>query len=147
MLKKSFVALVAILGIIATACAGDVYSHDDSALPKAAKTTIANNCKSKVSLVKIEKDFGSISEYEVVLQDGTEISFDSKGNWKKVEVNDTKGVPAVFIPNKIADFVKNAQNGQRIVGIEKDRKGYDVELANGVDMKFNTAGDFLRYDD
>lgn len=129
------------------ACASDRYSHDASVLPAAARTTIANNCKSKVSVVKIDKDFGHISEYEVVLMDGTEISFDSKGNWESVEVNVGKSVPAAFIPTGVATFVKNAQNGQRIVGIEKERGGYEVTLANGVEMKFNRQGDFVSYED
>lgn len=147
MLKKLFVAVLAIFGLVATACASDVYTHDDSVLPASAKSTIANFCNSKVSVVKIDKELGRVSEYEVVLQDGTEITFDSKGNWEDVEVNNDKAVPAGFIPKGVAAFVKNAQGGQRIVGIDKSRNGYEVTLANGVEMKFNKQGEFVSYDD
>jgi hypothetical protein len=146
-MKKLLIACAMILGIAGFACARDSYAHDASALPKAVQTTIANNFKSKVSLVKIDKDWGRISEYEVILTDGTEISFDKDGNWDNVEVNNTKSVPAAFVPKSIRAYVAKQQPGQRIVGIDRDRKGYDVELSNGIDLKFDKAGNFLRYDD
>lgn len=146
-MKKLLIACAMILGIAGFACARDSYARDASALPKAAQTTIANNFKSKVSLVKIDKDWGRISEYEVILTDGTEISFDKDGNWDNVEVNNTKSVPAAFVPKSIRAYVAKQQPGQRIVGIDRDRKGYDVELSNGIDLKFDKAGNFLRYDD
>lgn len=147
MIKKILIAAVAVFGMAFGMQAKDTYAHDASVLPKAAQTTISNNFKSKVSLVKIDKDFGRISEYEVILGDGTEISFDRNGNWDNVEVNVDKSVPAGFIPKGVAAYVKKTYPGQRIVGIDKERNGYDVELSNGVDMKFDKAGNFLRYDD
>ncbi len=146
-MKKLLIVCAMILGVFGFACARDSYAHDASALPKAAQTTIANNFKAKVSLVKIDKDWGRISEYEVILEDGTEISFDQDGNWDNVEVNNSKSVPTAFVPKSVRDFVAKQQPGQRIVGIDRDRKGYDVELSNGIDLKFDKAGNFLRYDD
>lgn len=139
--------LFVILTAVLSASARDIYSHDASVLPAAAHTILKNNFKAKVSHIKIDKDFGRITEYDVVLTDGTEISFDSKGNWKDVEVGVNAAVPAAFVPAAISAYVKANQNNAKIVGIEKHRSGYDVELSNGVDMKFNSEGKFLRYDD
>lgn len=139
--------MMTVLGIAVFAQANDTYAHDASVLPEAAQTIIANNFKAKVSVVKIDKDFGRVHEYEAILTDGTEISFDHNGNWDNVEVNNTKSVPTAFIPQPIQSYVKQAQKGTRIVGIDKERHGYDVELSNGVEMKFDKAGKFLRYDD
>ncbi len=146
MIRKFLFALVAIIGISTTAMAGDKYAHDASVLPKAAQTTLANNFKSKVSVVKIDKDFGRISEYEVVMMDGSEITFDKDGNWKEVEVNISKSVPSGFVPAAITNYVKANQKGQKIVGIEKTRGGYDIDLSNGVEMKFDKAGNFVKFD-
>lgn len=145
-MKKFLLMLGLLVGITAAASAKDTYAHDASVLPEAARTTIANNFKSKVSIVKIDKDFGRISEYEVTLTDGTEISFDSNGNWENVETNNAKAVPAGFIPKAISDYVAKNQPSTRIVGIDKERNGYEVELSNGVDIKFNKDGQFIRYD-
>lgn len=125
----------------------DNYTHDVSKLPVAARTVLKNNFKAGVSHIKIEKDLGRVSEYEVVLNDGTEITFDKDGNWKEIEVSSQKSIPKNFVPQVISDYVKKAQKNAKITGIEKSRKGFEVELSNGVEMKFDTKGNFLRYAD
>ena len=138
-MKKIWILFAAVAMMAAAACARDTYAHDASVLPKAAQTVIANNFKSKVSVVKIDKDFGRVSEYEVILSE--------LNNWDNVETSNTSSVPKAFIPQGIRDFVSKNHSGARIVGIDKERSGYDVELSNGIEMKFNKAGQFLRYDD
>lgn len=146
-MKKILIILAAVIALATSASARDEYAHDAKVLPKAAQTTIANNFKSKVSVVKIDKDFGRISEYEVILTDGTEISFDRDGNWENVETSNTASVPNAFVPQGVRDYVKKNHNGAKIVGIDKERSGYDVELSNGIEMKFSKTGQFFRYDD
>lgn len=146
-MKKLFLVLAMIVSLSVGVSAKDTYAHDASVLPKAAQTVLTQNVKSKVSLVKIDKDFGRVSEYEVIMDDGTEVSFDRDGNWKNIEVNNSKSVPSSFVPKAIADYVKKVQKNTRIVGIEKERNGYEVELSNGVDMKFDKNGNFIRYED
>ena len=125
----------------------DIYAHSDAVLPEAAKSVLKKNFKSAVSVVKIDKDFGRVSEYEVILKDGSEVSFDSKGNWKDVEVANDKSVPAAFVLQPIQQYVKTNHAGQKIVGIEKNHRDIEVTLSNGIEMKFDTAGKFLKYDD
>lgn len=145
-MKRFIMILAAFVGLTTAVMASDTYAHDANVLPEAAKTTINNNFKSKVSLVKIDKTLGHIDEYEVILTDGTEITFDNKGNWKEVETSQTKSVPQAFIPQAIRSYVNKNHAGQHIVGIEKKRKGYEVELTNGIDIKFKADGTFDRYD-
>lgn len=145
-MKRLLLILALVIGVTAGVSARDNYAHDASVLPKAAQSILKQYTKAKVSLVKIEKDFGRVSEYEVILDDGTEVTFDKNGNWENVEVNVNKSVPAGFVPKSISDYVKKNQKGARIVGIEKERNGYEVELSNGIDMKFDKNGNFLRFD-
>jgi hypothetical protein len=42
--------------------------------------------------------------------------------------------------------VKKTHSGTRIVGIERERNGFEVTLNNGIDMKFDKNGNFLKYD-
>lgn len=146
MLKKILLTMIALAGITATAVAKDTYAHDGSVLPKAAQTVLANNFNAKVNLVKIDKELGRVSDYEVILTDGTEITFDKNGNWDNVEIGLKGTIPSYFIPKAISSYVKKNQPGQKIVGIDKERSGYDVELANGVEIKFNKDGNFIKYD-
>ena len=146
-MKKALLALVALIMSVSIASAGDKYYHNDSPLPQAAKATISKNFKAKVSVVKVDKDFGRISEYDVVLTDGTEISFDRSGNWKEIETSADKSVPAVFVPKAMADYVKKNHKGASIVGLEKkSRGGYEATLSNGIEARFDAQGNFLRYD-
>lgn len=146
-MERLSILLAIVMFMAAGASARSNYSHDASLLPESAKSVIANNCKTKVSVVKIDKNFGRVNEYEVTLTDGTEISFDREGNWKSVETRNTNSVPVKFVPSNISNYIYKNQSGTRIVGIEKERRGYDVELSNGVDMKFDKMGNFIRYDD
>lgn len=139
------VIMMIVVGL-STACA-DNYSHDASALPASAQSVIKKNFKAGVSLVKIDKDLGFIKDYEVVLKDGTEIKFDSDGNWEEVEVSADKNVPASFLVAGIRSYLAANFKGVNVVGIEKNRKDYEVKLANGIDLKFDRSGKFLRYDD
>ncbi|MDE7160186.1 MAG: PepSY-like domain-containing protein [Muribaculaceae bacterium] len=42
--------------------------------------------------------------------------------------------------------MKANHKGASIVGIEKERYGYEVELSNGIEMRFDKQGRFVRYD-
>lgn len=134
------------IGTVFGASAKDNYSHDPSILPQAAITTISDNFKAEISVIKIDKDFGRVSDYEVILTDGTEIKFDRNGNWEDVECSNNKSVPASFIPKVISEFVSNNQPNTHIVGIEKGHSGYEIALSNGIEAKFNKNGAFQRYD-
>lgn len=97
-MKKLILCLLLLGGAYAVVSAKDTYAHDASVLPEAARYVIGKNFKSKVSVVKIDKDFGRVSEYDVTLSDGTEITFDRQGNWKDVETNVNSSVPSAFYP-------------------------------------------------
>ena len=146
-MRKILLLLGLIIGLSAAASAKDTDTHDASVLPQAARTTLANNFKAGISVIKIDKNLGRISEYEVILVDGTEISFDRSGEWENVETAANNSVPAVMIPKAIADHVAKSQPGENIVGLKKEHGGYDIELANGIEMKFDKKGNFRHYDD
>lgn len=146
-MKKLVLILAVLLGATITMTARDTYSRNVADLPAAAQSIIKQNFKADVSIIKIDRGFSGISEYEVILNDGTEITFDKSGNWKDVEVARGKKVPDYFVPKAILDYIKQYNQGKKVIGIEKKRNGYDIELENGIDMKFDRAGKFLRYDD
>lgn len=145
MKKILFVLLAAVAAI--SVSAKDTISHDPAILPEAARTVIKNNYKADISFIKIDKDWGRISDYEVILTDGSEVKFDSKGNWEEVESRRNGSVPDFFVLKPIRDFVAKNHPGQKVVGIDKERKGYDVTLTNGIDIEFDSQGNFKRYDD
>lgn len=145
-MKKLFLALLLVAGMTFGAQARDSYSRDVKTLPTPALNTIGKNFKAKVSLIKIDKTLGHVNDYEVILTDGTEVEFDAKGNLKSVDTPNNKSVPESLIPKAITAFVQKAHKGQKIVGIDIDSKGYDVELSNGIEIEFDHNGVFKKYD-
>lgn len=128
------------------ACSSETVSHDATQLPEKARDLISQNFNSAISVVEVEKKFGKVDEYEVVLTDGAEISFTSGGEWKSVDTPNNRPIPSGLIPTSIVGFVTEKHNGAYIVGIEKNKKGYEVELSNGVEIQFDNAGNFMSYD-
>jgi len=116
-------------------------------LPKAAQSFITSNYgNDKVALVKSEKELMQSIEYKVVLASGIELEFDSKGNWTEVDAK-SKSVPQGIVPAKIKSYVQKSFPNNNIVQINKDSKGYEVELTNGIEVKFNKNAEFIKIDD
>ena len=107
-----------------------------NALPAKAQTLLNNHFNSqKVMLATIESGVVSRS-YDVVLQNGTKLEFDKKGNL--TEINCKQGiVPALLIPQAIKNYLKDNYAGQSVKKIEMNKNEYEVELTNGLDLTFN----------
>ena len=58
-----------------------------------------------------------------------------------------KGVPAFFVPKAIASYVKGTYQNVAITKINKEYHGYDIELANGMELSFDRSGRFMGMDD
>ena len=142
-MKKLSLIFAIFFGVLSVSARN--YTHDINVLPEQAHAIIAENFNSEISHIKIGKEFGQIRAYDVVMTDGSKISFDKHGNWKEVEVGGSKAVPAALIPRPIKTFVKDNQNAVKVTGIEKNNYGYDVELSNGMDAKFTEKGKFISY--
>ena len=107
-----------------------------NALPAKAQTLLNNHFNSqKVMLATNESGVVSRS-YDVVLQNGTKLEFDKKGNL--TEINCKQGiVPALLIPQAIKNYLKDNYAGQSVKKIEMNKNEYEVELTNGLDLTFN----------
>lgn len=124
--------------------AGKTVSYNDNVLPANAKATLNTHFKSKVNHIKIEKNLlGNIEEYEVILQNGTEVDFDGSGNIKEVDAG-KNSVPSGLILNKIRDYVKKNCGNKKIVQLEVKKNSYSIELIDGRELEFDRTGTFLR---
>jgi len=116
-------------------------------LPKTAQSFVNTHYnKGQISLVSSEKEMLSGMEYKVVLQNGTEIEFDQKGNWTEVDAKQ-KSVPQAIIPASILNYVRKSFPNNEVVQLKKERNGFEVELTSGLDLEFNKKGEFVRIDD
>ncbi len=100
-------------------------------------------------IVEFERDMddGRI-KYEVELRDGTEIEFDHRIDVKEIESgSNNRPLPDSVVPKAILDYVKVNHPSNFVVKWERKRGGYEVELNNDLELKFNRKGKFIRYDD
>lgn len=140
-MKFMLVALVCLL--VSTVSYADGRVIPVTQLPEGAKTFVATHFPGK-KIFYAQKDG---RKYEVRLDDGTEIDFDRKGVWDKVDCHDFQAVPATIIPAPIASYVQTNFSTFFITKIDKERYGYSIELSNDIELKFDKLGNLIGVDD
>ena len=146
-MKKILSVLVMAIVAVQFAFAGDVITKDINQLPLSARNFINQHFnKPQVAHIKIDSEVLS-KKYEVLLTNGIEIDFDGKGNWQEVDAKKGK-VPATIIPSFVSNYLKtNNFTTEFVTKIERDRKGYEVELNTDLTFKFDKNGKFRKADD
>ncbi|MBP5570976.1 MAG: PepSY-like domain-containing protein [Prevotella sp.] len=147
-MKKSVLYLAALICMMMQSVS--TFANDrmipSEQLPAAAKTFIQKTFPGQtIAYAQIDyDDFGK--SYEVRLNNGTKVEFDSNGTWDNVDCY-YSAIPADLVPAAIANYVKKNYAGTKIVKIDKERYGYEVELSNDMDLKFDKQGQLVDIDD
>ena len=145
-MKRFLLSLVALVAFLAPAKADNDRPISPDQLPAAAKTFIQQHFPDlTVAYAEIEQGFAK-TQYEARLNDGTKIEFNGNGEWDKVDCK-YKAVPAVLVPEVIAKYVSANYAGALITKIDKELYGFEIELSNGLDLKFSAGGQLLEIDD
>lgn len=102
-------------------------------------------------ILSIVKDADGLEvDYSIYYEDGTEVKFDRKGNWESVE-HEYSSIPESVLPEQILNMIKSKHPERKVTGITRDLtgrdKGYEVELDNVLELRFDLEGRFVRYDD
>ena len=144
-IKTPFLAAMLVLSVM-PACAGNDRVIDVAQLPTPAQQLLSSEFAGKqVSFVKADRDLLTL-DYDVVFSDGSAIEFDSRGQWE--EINCRQGdVPESLVPEAIRQHVKAHYASERIRQIERRRRGYEIKLTNGLELKFNKQLQFCGIDD
>ena len=115
-------------------------------LPQEVQTFVKQNFANS-TITFAQKEWGLFgSEYDVTLNDGTMISFNRNKEWDKVS-STTAPIPTAIVPAPIASHISTSFPGVSITKIDKDDNGYEVELINGLELKFNQQGALMEMDD
>ena len=105
-------------------------------LPAKAQMVLSQHFNNqKVAFASIES--GIIDKnYDVVMQNGTKLEFDKKGNVTEIDCKQG-AVPEKLIPQAIYTYLQENHSGQTVRKIEFNKNEYEVELSNGLDITFN----------
>ena len=89
-------------------------------------------------------------DIDVVLSDYTKIEFKLNNEWKKVDCEHSTtytSVPAELVPEQITAYVAGNFPGAVIKKLEKTFWGWEIELNNQLELKFNNRFKVTEIDD
>lgn len=142
-MKKAILVMVICIGTLAFAQDKSITYNE---LPKTSQNFITNNFDVKsIQQITVDNDITS-KDYEVYFSNGTKLEFDSKGVWKEID-GKSNAVSPKFISKKMQTYLTANYPNTEIKKIERDSKKIEVKLSNGLELKFDKAGNFIKIDD
>lgn len=143
-MKRLFTFMAVLTLFVTTACADEKKEIITvNQLPQSSQTFLNTNFAgiTAVSVIK-ETDWPDV-DYEVILANGAEVDFNKDGVWKNVDCKKASvdgiqvSVPDSIIPAQIKEKVAVSFPTATIVEIDVERKGYEVKLNIGTELKFD----------
>ncbi|MDO4229907.1 MAG: PepSY-like domain-containing protein [Capnocytophaga sp.] len=149
-MKKSKIQLFAVMAFLflGTAMNAQETIVTQNELPKEAQNFIKKYfANHTLDYITFERNYFSTNEYIAKFTDGLKLEFDGKGNWVEIDGKRTE-IPNEFISKNILNYVKTKFVDTKIVRIEKGIFGrQEVKLSNGLELEFDSEGNFRRVDD
>ena len=145
-MKKIIFILSLLAGMLTfTGCDEDKIISE-SQLPQKAQQFIQQYfAEEEIAIVKSEREVSG-KKYEVTFISGKNIEFKSNGDWIKVDCL-FSAVPAELVPETIANKVKEMYPDAIICVIDKENNYTEVDLNNGLDLKFDKKYNLISIDD
>lgn len=145
-MKTIYLSIAASLALLLTACGSGEKMIQAKDLPTEAQQFISATFPgAQVQLAQRDKEIDG-TEYKVKLDNGFALEFDSKGLW--TQVNGTpQSVPASLIPAAIIEYINMNMPDQTILILERERRGYEIQLLDNTELKFDAQGKLTQWDD
>ncbi|MFK8267497.1 PepSY-like domain-containing protein [Capnocytophaga cynodegmi] len=144
-MKKLATMLFLLVGMTINAQESVVTQNE---LPQEAQSFIKKHFSQyTLDYIILDKEYFSSDDYTVRFSEGLKIEFNEKGEWTEIDGNYTE-IPTEFISKNITSYVKAKFANTRIVKIERGFFGtQEVKLSNGLELEFDSKGNFKRVDD
>ncbi len=136
-MKKIVLFCICLFAMSTTGLADNDKPIQVSQLPDEAQTFISTYFKGlKVALAKQETEVFN-KNYDVVFTNGDKVEFDKSGKWTEVQCRQS-GVPLQIVPAEIQKYVETHYPDATIVGIEREKKEYEIKLSNRLEITFDS---------
>ena len=140
-LKSSLVAIALTVSLISCA-KGEVIPVSE--LPAEMKAYISTHFPSNTILQVVKDVDGLTKTYDVLLSERISLEFNRQK--EIIDIDSEIALPNSVIPEQIRQYVTANYPSNVITDWELDDRNQQVQLNNGLDLKFNMNGDFLRID-
>ena len=136
-----------IFAFIAIVCIGfsSAMAQNTNANPAITQFVTQHFPDATVQMVMPDDD-----DIDVVLNDYTKIEFRRNNKWKKVDCEHSTtftAVPATLVPEQITAYVTANFPNTIIKKLEKNFRSWEIELNNGLELKFNSNFKVMEVDD
>ena len=136
-----------IFAFIAIVCIGfsSAMAQNTNANPAITQFVTQHFPDATVQMVMPDDD-----DIDVVLNDYTKIEFRRNNEWKKVDCEHSTtftAVPATLVPEQITAYVTANFPNAIIKKLEKNFRSWEIELNNGLELKFNSNFKVMEIDD
>ena len=124
-----------IMAFVAIMCLGM-----SSAMAQNTNPAITNFVQQYFPQATVQMVMPDEDDIDVILNDYTKIEFRLNHEWKKVDCEHATTyttVPAELVPEQITAYVNSNFQGAIIKKLEKKFMGWEIELSNGLEVKFN----------
>ena len=143
---KRIIALILSLSVFALSAKADDKPIDYEQLPAAARAFIQSDFAS-LSISFITRDADLLdTTYDVHFTNGLKLEFNSKGEWKEIS-NATALIDTKYIPKEILASIASRWPDAGIKKIERYRQGYEIELTNRLELKYDKHFRLVEIDD
>lgn len=115
-------------------------------LPAKAQTFLKKHFANETPTYVVKDKETFSTDYKVQFANRIEVEFDGNGDLEEVDGNHN-AIPTAIIPVKIASYVKANFKDAQVTKLDKGRWGYEIDLNNGLELEFDSNGNFLRIDD
>ena len=139
---QAILLLVAMMALSFNAKADNDQVITFDQMPEAAQTLLRQHFANKVPLV-VTVDW---DDYTIRYESGEKVEFDKQGNWKEIDCRATQ-VPVELIPEQIKSNIQATFPGAIILKIDRNRRGYEVKLNNGLEVEYSPTFDVIDIDD
>ena len=139
-IKAILLLVVMLVSFNAKADHDQVITYDQ--LPEVAQAFLKQYFANKVPLV-VTVDW---DDYAIRYSSGEKVEFDKQGNWKEIDCRSSL-VPAELIPEEIKTNINATFPGAIILKLDRNRRGYEVKLNNGLEVEYSPTFQVIDIDD
>lgn len=121
-------------------------TRDKAVLPAVSQNFLSEHFgQTKISHIKIESNLLGVKEYDVILTNGINVEFTKSGEWREIDARHSS-IPLAVLPASIADYIKTNFAENIVISAEKNTREYEIKLNNDLELKFDSYGNFKRFD-
>ena len=146
-MKKFFLSSIIAVAVcvISYSCSAENNIVNVQDLPQTIQSFLSSHFQNTSVSVAIKDG----NDFEIRMENGWEMEFDREGQWENIDCK-RNAVPAsviALIPETIVSYLSSNFENAFITEISRDRSGYEVELSNGLDLRFSSKGSLRTIDD